>query len=277
MRLKFVSGGKAVEFDGGGETPASVISAVGLEGVSKKYQTVKYVSVPGQVTLSESVLPREIVVKGDIYTKNSMPFSDYCVFFADGGELYVLRGTSRKKIAYKPVYFKQTGKKGDYILFELKIICDFPYFSDSVSNVIDVYKRIDKVSGTFSLPKVFTERKTSVDIMNMGQVEAEPVIDVECVSCGSYAGGIHIINKSTGKTLVLDVNMQSGELLKLDVKGRTISSNMRENCYGILSENCALADFFLKKGVNEIAVENKNDGETVKAAIYFENLYTEAM
>jgi phage-related protein len=277
MRLKFVSGDKSIEFDGFGEKTASVISVSGLEGVTKNYQTVKYVSVPGQVTLSESVLPREIVVSGDIYIKNSRPFSDYCIFFNSRGELYVFKGTSRKKIAYKPVYFKQTGKKGDYILFELKIICDFPYFSDSVNNGVDIYKRVDKVKGSFSLPKVFTERTTKADIMNKGQVEAEPVIELSCVSQGVYSGGVHIKNLSTGNTLVLGTNMLSGEKMILDVKNRKISSNMRENCYGILSDSCTLADFFLKKGLNEILIENYNSGETIMASICFENLYTEAI
>lgn len=277
MRLKFVSGDRVVELDARGEMPASVISVSGLEGVAKKYQTVKYVSVPGQVTVSESVFPREIVISGDIYIKNSMPFSNYCTFFTEGGDLYVLRGTSKKKIAYKPVYFKQTDKIGDYVLFELKIICDFPYFSDAVNGSIDIYRRIDKVVGNFSLPKVFTERKTSADIMNKGQVVSEPVITLECISSGGYSGGIHIKNNSTGKSLVLACNMKSGEKIVLDVKERKISSNVRANCYGILSDSCALADFFLEKGLNEIVIENKNDGETVKASIYFENLYVEAM
>ncbi len=277
MRLKFVSGDKFLEFDGGGERAASVISVSGFEGVTKEYQTVRYVSVPGQVTVSENVLPREIVIMGDIYTKNSMPFSSYCTFFADSGELYVLKGTSRKKIAYKPIYFKQTGKKGDFVLFELKIMCDFPYFSDAVNNNIDIYKRTDMVTGEFHLPKVFTKRTTRADIINKGQVEAEPVIALECISSGVYSGGIHIINNSTGKRLILTTNMIAGEKIILDVKERRISSNQRQNCYGILAQDCTLADFYLKKGVNEIVIENKNDGETVSASLYFENLYTEAM
>ena len=277
MRLKFVSGGRIIEFDAYGEKEASVISASGLEGIKKQYQTVNYASVPGQVTIAENVLPREIIIKGDICTKNSRPFSDYCTFFSDGGELYVLSGTSRKKIAYNPVDFKRTGKRGDYILFELKIICDFPYFSDSVNNSIDIYKRIDRVKGTFNLPEVFTERKTEVDIMNMGQVISEPVITVECLASGDYSEGIHIKNESTGKALVLVTNMLEGEEFVIDVKKRTISSNMRQNCYGILSGECAMCDFFLRKGLNKITINNKNPGETVRGSIYFENLYTEAM
>ena len=277
MRLKFVSGDKFIEFDGDGERAASVISVSGFDGVKKEYQTVKYVSVPGQVTVAENVLPREIVITGDIYIKNSMPFSDYCIFFANGGELYVLRGTSRKKIAYKPIYFKRTGKKGDFVLFELKIVCDFPYFSDSVTDSIYIYKRTDMVTGYFQLPKVFTQRTTSADVINKGQVEAEPAITLECISSGVYTAGIHIINESTGKRLILASNMLDGEKILLDVKNRRISSNKRQNCYGILAEECTLADFFLKKGINKIVIENKNDGETVSAFIYFENLYTEAM
>jgi len=277
MRLKFVKGEKFIEFDGCGSKEASVISVSGLEGVTKKYKTVKYVSVPGQVTISEDVLPREIVVKGDIYIKNSRPFADYCRFFAEEGELYVLRDTSRKKIAYKPVYFRQTGKKGDYILFELKIICDFPYFSDSASFGTDIYKRIDKVSGDFVLPKVFTERTTKADIMNMGQVEAEPVITIECISAGVYSGGINIKNESNGKRLLLLTNMMPHERIVIDVRNRSITSNKRQNCYGLLSGDCALSDFLLDRGINVIAIENLNNGETVSGSIYFENLYTEAM
>ena len=277
MRLKFISNQKHIEFDGTGESGCSVISVSGLEGISKKYRTVKYISVPGQITISERVLPREIVITGDIYLKNSRPFSDYCIFFAEKGELHIFSGTARKKIAYKPVYFKQVDKKGDYVLFELKIVCDFPYFSDSVNNSIDIYKRVDKVTGAFTLPKVFTERTTRADIMNMGQVECEPVITLVCDTSGVFSEGIHIKNESTGKKLVILSNMQQGETIVLDVKNRSITSNLRQNCYGILSGECALSDFLLKKGENKIAIENKNDGETVKGSIYFENLYTEAM
>ena len=277
MRLKFVSDGKIIEFDGSGQCDGSIISVSGLEGVTRDYQTVKYVDVPGQITVAENVLPREIVVKGDIFLKNSMNFSGYCNFFDQWGLLHILRDTSRKKIAYKPVYFKRVGDNGDFVSFELKIICDFPYFSDSVNNFVDIYKRIDKVVGTFTLPKVFTERITEADIMNMGQVVAEPVIELDCVAPGRYSGGIHIRNTSTGKTLVIKSNMISGEKIVFDIKNRTISSNKRQNCYGLLSDECTLADFFLQKGLNKISIENKNDAETVKVVINFENLYTEAM
>lgn len=277
MRLKFVSGKRHIEFDGSGEGAASVISVSGFEGVSKRYHTVRYVGMPGQITVSESVLPRVITVTGDICVKNSRPFSEYCTFFTEKGELYVSKGTVKKKIAYKPVIFRMTEQKGDFILFELKILCDFPYFSDWTSSFSDIYKRIDKVTGAFSLPMVFTERRTSLDVINKGQVECQPVVVVECVESGVYSGGIHIKNESTGKSLVLLTNMKKGEKITLDVKNRTISSDMRDNCYGILSGKCTLANFLLRKGVNSIVVENENQEETVKASLCFDNLYTEAM
>ena len=115
MRLKFVSDGKIIEFDGSGQCDGSIISVSGLEGVTRDYQTVKYVDVPGQITVAENVLPREIVVKGDIFLKNSMNFSGYCNFFDQWGLLHILRDTSRKKIAYKPVYFKRVGDNGDFV------------------------------------------------------------------------------------------------------------------------------------------------------------------
>ena len=169
------------------------------------------------------------------------------------------------------------GDNGDFVSFELKIICDFPYFSDSVNNSVDIYKRINKVSGAFTLPKIFTERTTDADIINKGGVSSEPEIVLECVEKGVFSGGIHIKNNATGKSLVLLTNMGKGEKIVLDVKNRIISSNMRSNCYGLLSGQCALSDFFLQKGINNIEIENKNNGETVKASLYFDNLYTEAM
>ena len=142
---------------------------------------------------------------------------------------------------------------------------------------MDIYKRIDKVTGVFSLPKIFTERRTLTDVINKGQVESLPLIVLECVEKGVFSGGIKIKNTSTGKSLVLLTNMAKDEKMVIDVKNRSISSNMRENCYGVLSGECALADFLLQKGVNTIEITNENQGETVKASLYYDNLYTEAM
>ncbi len=277
MRLKFVSNEKKLEMDGCGELDASVISISGLGIPDKKYNTVKYVDLPGQITLSESVLPREIAITGDICTKGAMPLSKYHIFFSDGGTMYIFNSSGRKKIDYKVSSFDTGEKKGDFVPFVLKIICDYPYFSDSVNSETGIYRRIDKISGDFSLPAVFTERLTEADIINSGQTASEPIIKVECTKQGVYSGGITLYNSKNNRSLTLGINLLLGEIITLDVKNREISSNLRANCFGVLSDSSVLSEFVIEKGINNISLTNKNNGETVKASIYFDNLYMEAV
>jgi len=277
VRLKFVSNGKTVEMDAKGKLDASVISVSGLGAVQKKYNTIRYVDIPGQVTLSESVLPREISVKGDLFIKGAMPVAKYHIFFSAGGTMHIFNTSGRKKIDYKVMGFKTGDKNGDYVPFELSLICDMPYFCDSVNSPINIYRRVDKITGAFSLPAVFTERITSVDVSNLGQTVSEPVIEIKCSQEGVYSGGICILNETTGKKLVLDTKLSLGEVIKIDVKNRKITSNARENCYGVLNSECILSEFLIEKGLNHISVTDENDGETVESTIYFDNLYVEAM
>lgn len=277
MRLKFISQNKILEMDGSGELDASVISVSGLGVPSKKYNTVKYVDLPGQVFVSEAVLPREISLKGDIYTKGAMPVSGYHIFFSDGGTMHILNDSGKKKIDYKVSKFETGEKNGDFVPFELGLICDYPYFSDSVNSEIEIYKRVDKVTGRFSLPKVFTERITESDITNYGQVKAEPVIKISCIASGVYSGGITLYNTRNGKALKLAVNLMVGETITLDVKNRSISSNLRENCYGVLASDSVLSEFLIEKGTNHLILTNGNDGEVVSVSIYYDNLYVEAI
>ena len=191
--------------------------------------------------------------------------------------MHIFNSSGKKKIDYKVLYFETGEKKGDFTPFELKVICDYPYFSDSVNAETEIYRRVDKISGGFSLPAVFTERLTEADIVNSGQVGAEPVIKIECTQEGVYSGGITIYNNKNGKYLHLIINLLSGEIITFDVKNRQISSNLRENCYGILSDSSVLSEFIIEKGINHLQLINRNDGETVKASIYYDNLYVEAV
>lgn len=277
MRLKFVSEEKVLQMGTDDGFDASIIEISGLGVPEKKYNTTRYVDMPGQITVSASVLPREISIKGDIRIAKSMPIGAYHIFFLNGGELYIFTQRGKKKIAYNPKSFKTGQKNGDFVSFELCIICDFPYFSDSVNNAYRIYKRIDKITDDFILPAVFTERVTEADIINSGQVDAEPLIKIECTKQGVYSGGIRLYNALTQKELKLDVNLSLGEIIEIDVNKRTVSSNMRQNCFGVLSQNCVLSEFVLGKGINHISLFNQNDGETVSCSISFDNLYAEAI
>lgn len=273
MRLKFVSGKRVLKMGSGFD--ASIIEIKGMGLPEKRYNTQKYVGMAGQVTLGTYVLPREIEIKGDICLKGGMKINKFHTFFDNGGVLYILNKRGRKKIEYNPVSLETDEVHGDYVAFTLKLICDFPYFSDSVNEVFDIYKRVDMINGAFSLPKVFTKRTTDSDIYNKGQIASEPVISIECIKEGEFSGGI-VIQKGK-KVLKLNTSLTAGEVLTIDIKNRNISSNKRQNCFGILDENCLLSGFVLDTGINNISVSNSNDGEIVATSISFDNLYSEAM
>lgn len=277
MRLKFVSDEKVLKMGNSDEFDALILEISGLGTPEKKYNTKRYVDLPGQITVSSSVLPREIFIKGDIRIKASLPLNEYHTFFLNSGELYIFTQRGKKKISYNPVSFKTGNKNGDFISFELKLICDFPYFSDSVDTVYQIYKRNDKISGSFILPAVFTERTTEADLINSGQVSSEPLIKIECTKQGEYSGGIRIYNSLTKKALKLDINLRLGEIIEIDVKNRKISSNLRQNCFGVLSSDCVLSEFVIEKGINHISLVNSNNGETVNCSVCFDNLYAEAV
>ncbi len=273
MRLIFESDGKKLEM--GDDCDASVIEISGLGTPERQYNTKRYVNIPGQVTVSSHVLARNIVIKGDICLNGGLPTEKYHTFFCQSGML-TITGKDKKNINYNPVSFKTGNRNGEFVSFELKLVCDFPYFSDGNDIPYEIYKRLDMVTGKFSLPKVFTKRVTEVDIYNSGQADSEPVITIGCTNQGIYSGGIVIYNALTKKELKLDTNLSLGETITIDIKNRKISSNKRANCYGILNENCVLSDFVIARGINHILLTNLNDGETVTASILFNNLYAEA-
>ncbi len=182
-----------------------------------------------------------------------------------------------RTIACKTLSFDLCEKIGKFRKFILQIECDDPYFIDSKEKEMFLFKRYNLVSGAMSLPCVFTGRYEDSRLVNEGDEIVYPKIVINACTNSKIEGDKYLkfTNETLGKEIVLNCDMQIGEIITLDLEKRSISSNIQGNLLNFLSD-CYLSDFYLIPGINKILFEN-HTSSFGEAVVYYKNKYRECV
>ena len=89
--------------------------------------------------------------------------------------------------------------------------------------------------------------------------------------------GYKITNLTTNKMIWLKYEAAAGEIIKIDIPKRTITSSINGNILVNISDDTFLSDFYLTKGQNLVNVLNYNTNETIKVECIHNNSYIEAV
>lgn len=257
----------------------TAVSGLGMSG--KSFQTVVCFTEAGQRTISEKRQARTITLSGDMYTKKS----DSCRRIEEAirildipGWLTVRNGGKARRIWARCTNFEETGRSGPYRKWAMQFCCDCPYFEKVGSDSIALFKRQKEIKNEFTLPQYFSTRVTEGVVINSGDVEAEPVLDIY-FGIGTKEDEeitLTLKNERTGSRLDINVAPKVGDTITIDVAARKVYNSRGENLITALSKDSRLSSFYLDTGVNTIsAVASGYAGLSVVCR--FTNRYLEAV
>lgn len=261
----------------------------GLGLAEKNVSVITYPGADGQELLESVTTSRIITMSGDILRKGEPPaeIKRAIRILNKQGVLKIQAGGRKRKISCRCSLFSapQSDRNAVFQQFVLQLTADCPYFEDFEAKKYSLFSREDKVSGSFTLPCVFTERISSVQLINSGDTSAVPRIFIVCEKDGedSENYGIEIINHTTGQTFTLLYQMSCGEEICVDFENRTVKSNIEaaENNGGNLiiymSQDTFLSDFSLCEGVNILETKSLDASCKTSAFCEYSNKYIEAV
>ncbi len=279
MEIIFENESGALHF-GGGRSRWNITDYSGFMMPEKNFETIRYVQVPGQVTISQTPGARLMTLRGDCCAAAGEISSGFAVLNQAGEMTIFSRGVVRRIAAYCS-HFEMKKPRGQYREFIIQFTADDPYFEGREEKSIPLFRRSDLVSGTFTLPCVFTEKTSRQTISNNGDVETEPVLHIVCNRQGEAQEqeGVLLENQTTGVRFQLNYAMAEGEIITVDVPNRQVRSNLKteENNQGnllvYLSEDTFLHKLALRPGGNFLMAAVLNVGSDITVVCIMKEKY----
>lgn len=300
-----------LDFKGGcGRHAWRILEIDGLGIAPKSFNTAQYPATVGQRTLSETIGARTISIQCDVNSiksqyggtqSNRWEISKALKILNEPGTLLIFDGFRTRKINARCVEAVQGERYGGYVVFAMQFVCDYPYFEDKNTQTVPLFKVEPLLgsntrwylengqltsegveSGKFTLPCMFTRYISRANVINIGDVDTEPIIRIR-LNGGTYTGtagtpGTLIIhNESTKQEIELNLQ-EAGDTTEVivDIPNRKIYSQDNKNLIHHLSPTSFLSDFWLQKGENLISVDNYIS-ESSLVECDFSNKYIEAV
>lgn len=286
---------------GSGRSAWHIITVEGLGLSEKSYETTSYPGTLGQKTLSESIEPRTITIQCDVHmlggSRNEI--SKALRILNKPGTLTIRDGIRSRKIGARCTNSAEGERNGGYKVFAFQFVCDYPYFEDCHVTTVPVFKPENLIGngvrwylddgklvtedgiadGFFKLPCIFTRRISKSNVLNMGDVDCEPIIKIKVQ--GEQRTDINtkrlsIKNISANQQLDLYCDAEDGDEIIIDIPNRKIYNQNGKNLISYLGATSFLSDFGLQKGDNLIEVTNEIT-DFCLVECQFSNKYIEAV
>lgn len=280
MELTFFNEIGTVKLCGGSGGGFNICNIEGLEPPQKVRNLQSYIGEDGCVENSSQYNQRVITVSGDVLCGDgdALTLKQAARIFSHKGILYVNSNSQKRKIAVDEANITIGKRYGSYCTFVMQFTCDYPHFSDIEKTETAIFKKINCLTSQTRLPTVFTKRITSGKIENIGDIKIYPIITVKKLTDTSTNSTIKVNNLTTGKSILFNKSLNKGEIVEINVKNRTVTSNYSGDVLSTLDRYYTLSDMWCERGINEISVTV--DGisqEGIEVLATYENEYTEAI
>lgn len=271
---------------GGRGTSFRVTEVEGLGLVAREFNVTNYANQPGQVLISQRDVARTITVSGDVCAQAGLKktLSDMMRILYYPGKLSIFTDIGKRvidcrcKTVTEPKY-----RSREVASLVLQFVCDRPYFTDEADKQESLFYKQNLIRSSFTLPCPFTERVHRKQVVNRGDVAAEPVItvfnDVAVSDVGvmSLDFGLEVVNHTTEQSVLLEYETVPGETVTIDIPNRNITSSIAGDITNRISKNSFLSDFILAPGANDLEVMNYSLGQKISVLVTYQNQYVEAV
>ena len=279
LNLKYKSGRGEVRLSGDSSAIFRITETDGFGVAERSYTTATYTGSDGQSTISSKYLPRTITLSGDIVSDDiRTEFSRAVDIMSEPGYLYVSDGGADRRIYCNQMNFPDINRilRGKIATFAVQFVCDSPYFEDAADTEIPIYRRIKNLSTPFTLPAVFGTTAAENTAFNIGSAAVEPIIAIRFTKTLSSAETVTVTNSTTGASVSFSYTPQSGDVVKIDIPERRLTSSRLGTITEQLSDDTYLSDFRLERGRNVIGVSVGDAQSGAVVACIFNNKYLES-
>lgn len=279
LNLKYKSGRGEVRLSGDSSAIFRITETDGFGVAERSYTAATYTGSDGQSTISSKYLPRTITLSGDIVSDDiRTEFSRAVDIMSEPGYLYVSDGRADRRIYCNQMNFPDINRilRGKIATFAVQFVCDSPYFEDAADTEIPIYRRIKNLSTPFTLPAVFGTTAAENTAFNIGSAAVEPIIAIRFTKTLSSAETVTVTNSTTGAFVSFSYTPQSGDVVKIDIPGRRLTSSRLGTVTEQLSDDTYLSDFRLERGRNVIGVSVGDAQSGAVVACIFNNKYLES-
>lgn len=279
LNLKYKSSRGEVRLSGDSSAIFRITETDGFGVAERSYTAATYTGSDGQSTISSKYLPRTITLSGDIVSDDiRTEFSRAADIMSEPGYLYVSDGGADRRIYCNQMNFPDINRilRGKIASFAVQFVCDNPYFEDAADTEIPIYRRIKNLSTPFTLPAVFGTTAAENTAFNIGSAAVEPVIAIRFTKTLSTAETVKVTNSTTGAFVSFSYTPQSGDVVKIDIPERRLTSSRLGTITEQLSDDTYLSDFRLERGRNVIGVSVGDAQSGAVVACIFNNKYLES-
>lgn len=263
-------------YGGSGEL-FNICSVEGLEPPSKERYLQSYASEDGYVECSSHYNQRIITVSADVKCSDNSAIKEAARILSHAGVLQIKTGLQNRKIFVNAATITIGKRYGSFCTLVIQMTCDYPHFTDADETQVPLFRKINYLTAEAQLPLLLTERISQGTVTNKGDIEIYPVVTIIKTSDESGENTITVSNLTTGKSLLFNKELQKDEEIIIDVKNRTVTSNIEGNIIKTLNREYSLADMKCSRGENEISVTVGGSERGIAVYITYENEYTEAI
>ncbi|MBE7024240.1 MAG: hypothetical protein E7412_07240 [Ruminococcaceae bacterium] len=280
LDIRFKNSSGEIQLSGGKNPLVRLTEIFGLGLVEKEYRTAVFPGYDGQETVSERALPRTITISAEFCGNNiSSNIETALKVLESSGYLYIETERFSRRIFCNQIRVSEPERilRGEISNMAVQFVCDSPFFEDSIETVVPLYERTKNLETEFSLPCIFGSVSMGTIVRNTGNRKIEPIIILYCPDSSLNSDTVTLRNVTTGKTLVLEHNVEKNEIITIDIKNRTVLSNLSGNILYKLSDDSFLGDFCFEPGKNtvEVALGDASYGFFVECR--YVNLHCEAV
>lgn len=280
FNIRFYNETGSITFGGGtSSSPWRLTAAEGLVFCGKTFVSASYANCEGQQTTDITANARTITLSGDMRIEENFAevYSAALAALEQEGTLETDTVLGKRRIKARCCDFRQTDRKGNYMLFAVQFLCDNPYFEDAVKTEVAVFKEIPMLDSDFSFPGMFSERISRKNVTYAGTAKTEPTFYINIDSGSSGENLLTITNHTSGETLKFNYGAVLGESITVDVENRKIYNANGESLIKYLADDCFFDGFHLYPGTNDIEIINCNMNTGISVICSYSNKYSEAV
>ena len=279
MELIFSNSMGTLNLYGSGGHYFTICEIEGLEPCEKNRSLKTYVGEDGSFEDSSQYASRIITISGDIKCDNNLMnlFKNASRVLSKKGILTVKRDDILRQITVNSASITIGKRYNAYYTFVIQLTCDYPHFRDTNTTVIPIFSLNKLLTNTSVLPTILSQRTSSGTLNNLGDIKIYPVITISKNADISGTNNISIENKTTNKKIILKKDLSKDEIITINTKNRTITSNVDGNIISTLDFYSSLSEFWLDCGINEIFVTIDGAYSDITVIIEYYNEYLEAL
>lgn len=273
----------------GNDSPYALQVIEGTGGGSLYKTTAQYLDTDGAETLDILYEPRPLTIKGYIRATNQSE-----MHALRKKMIHILNGKDKGTLEYAcPSGVYQTEAELDgltewgasmqtFYPFVVYLKANKFYWKSVRENKQTILKAEKMLRTTFTLPCVFSIRSAVSDVWNQGEVDTPFVIEIYAsqgqVNLLNTENGIEIINHTTGKHILINHEMQTGETVRVDTDNISVTSTTQGN---ILNKVQFDADdeyetdlsLSLVPGKNELECINYDRSRTIAVVVRYYDMF----